>query len=408
MITLATKEIEILFLSLLLLLSSSFLFGWIFEKIKLPRVIGEIVGGMIFGGSCLAFFFPDAMQTVFSGFVEQGKILNVFYQLGLIFLMFSSGYSTSISVDKKNYKTYGLLFFGATIFPMLIGLLFTPFFKEYFVGTANNNVSYVLVFIISMSITSIPVISKIFFDIDMMGSKYSNMVLTVSTIQDLCLWIVLNASINIAQTGGFQFWSFLKTVIITVGLIVIVKVVEIILSKKNFKIKNNIIFISLFITFLFVVGLSKLGVNVMYSSFLSGYLIRVLVGEENKDVINIKNFSFTFFVPVYFALVGIQLDVIHNFSFIRFLLFFLIAFGAEFIGTFITMLFSKLKKITCVGLGITMNARGGPGIVLATTAYAYNIISIEFFTVLILVTMVSSAIAGCWLRKYKNEIINEG
>ena len=41
MIALATREIEILFLSILLLLSSSFLFGWIFEKIKLPRVIGE-------------------------------------------------------------------------------------------------------------------------------------------------------------------------------------------------------------------------------------------------------------------------------------------------------------------------------------------------------------------------------
>lgn len=408
MITLTTNEIEILFLSILLLLSSAFLFGRLFEKLKLPKVIGEIVGGMVFGGSCLAFFFPNLTNNIFSGFAEQEKILNTFYQLGLIFLMFSSGYSTSISIDKKNSKTYGLLFVGATIFPMLLGLLFTPFFTKYFIGTTNNTISYALVFSISMAITSIPVISKIFFDIDMMSSKYSNMVLTVSTIQDLCLWIVLNASINIAQTGGFQFWSFLQTVVITVGLIMIVKILEIFLSKKNFKIKNNIIFISLFVTFLFVVGLSKLGVNVMYSSFLSGYLIRVLVGEENKNIGKIKDFSFAFFVPIYFALVGIQLDIIHNFSLIRFILFFIIAFGAEFIGTFVTMLFSKLKRITCVGLGITMNARGGPGIVLATTAYAYNIISIEFFTVLILVTMVSSAIAGCWLRKYKNEIINEG
>ena len=269
MITLTTNEIEILFLSILLLLSSAFLFGRLFEKLKLPKVIGEIVGGMVFGGSCLAFFFPDLTNDIFSGFAEQEKILNTFYQLGLIFLMFSSGYSTSISIDKKNSKTYGLLFVGATIFPMLLGLLFTPLFTKYFIGTTNNTISYALVFSISMAITSIPVISKIFFDIDMMGSKYSNMVLTVSTIQDLCLWIVLNDSINIAQTGGLQFWSFLQNVVITVGLIMIVKILEIFLSKKNFKIKNNIIFISLFITFLFVVGLSKLGVNVMYSSFLS-------------------------------------------------------------------------------------------------------------------------------------------
>ena len=47
---------------------------------------------------------------------------------------------------------------------------------------------------------------------------------------------------------------------------------------------------------------------------------------------------------------------------------------------------------------MTMNARGGPGIVLATVAYAAQIINIEFFTVLILLTMLSSLLAGYWLR----------
>ena len=51
-----------------------------------------------------------------------------------------------------------------------------------------------------------------------------------------------------------------------------------------------------------------------------------------------------------------------------------------------------------------MNARGGPGIVLATTAYAANIINLEFFTVLIITTMISSAIAGYWLRIFKDKI----
>ena len=68
------------------------------------------------------------------------------------------------------------------------------------------------------------------------------------------------------------------------------------------------------------------------------------------------------------------------------------------------MLFTKLKKKTIFSLGITMNARGGPGIVLATTAFAYNIINIEFFTVIILTTMLSSMIAGYWLRAVKEDV----
>ena len=86
----------------------------------------------------------------------------------------------------------------------------------------------------------------------------------------------------------------------------------------------------------------------------------------------------------------------------------MIAFGLEFIGTVAFMRFAKLKRITVLSLGITMNARGGPGIVLATTAFAYNIINIEFFTVLILTTMLSSAIAGYWLRHFKEKIQDDG
>lgn len=75
------------------------------------------------------------------------------------------------------------------------------------------------------------------------------------------------------------------------------------------------------------------------------------------------------------------------------------AFGLETIGTLIMLQFTKLNRQTKINLAVTMNARGGPGIVLATVAYSYEIINVEFFTVLILTTMLSSMVAGYWLRK---------
>ena len=145
----------------------------------------------------------------------------------------------------------------------------------------------------------------------------------------------------------------------------------------------------------------------MYSAFVGGYLMKALLPPDCKEVAKIKDFAMAFFVPIYFALVGVQLDVINNFSIGRFLLFFIIAFGLEFIGTISMTWFTKLKRKTVLALGITMNARGGPGIVLATTAFAHNIINVEFFTVLILTTMLSSALAGYWLRVVKEEIKND-
>ncbi|MBQ7324720.1 MAG: cation:proton antiporter, partial [Clostridia bacterium] len=57
--TLASNEISLTFLALFLLLLCSFIGGKLFEWIKAPKVVGEIVGGMILGGSCIGYFFPE-------------------------------------------------------------------------------------------------------------------------------------------------------------------------------------------------------------------------------------------------------------------------------------------------------------------------------------------------------------
>lgn len=406
--TLSTNEISITFFALFLLLISSFLGGKLFEKIKAPKVVGEIVGGMIIGGSCIGLLFPEFFNSVFKNFVEEEKVLNIFYQLGLVFLMFSSGFNTTFSINKGNALNYGLLFFGATVIPMTLGIPFINMFESDFIGSANNELAFAFVFLICAAITSIPVISKIFFDIGMMNTKFSNMVLTVSTLQDLCLWILLNLSISLVETGEFKLKTFLITTALTIGLLFISKLLEIFLKKRNIQLKGNVLSVSFLVLFIVVYLLSVININLMYSSFIAGYIMKALVPQDSKDIEKIKEFSMCLFVPIYFALVGIQLDVVNNFSLIRFIIFFIIAFGLEFIGTVGTMWFTKLKKKTVFGLGITMNARGGPGIVLATTAYAHNIINLEFFTVIILTTMLSSTIAGYWLRTNRDEVKDEG
>ncbi|MBR1824886.1 MAG: hypothetical protein IJ779_11770 [Ruminococcus sp.] len=70
------------------------------------------------------------------------------------------------------------------------------------------------------------------------------------------------------------------------------------------------------------------------------------------------------------------------------------------------LLFSELSGDMKMNFAITMNARGGPGIVLATVSYGANIISLEFFTVLILTTMLSSMTAGYYLRYQQKKNAN--
>ncbi len=400
--TLSEKEIIITLIALALLLLSAFVFGSLMELIKGPRVVGEILGGMIIGGSCLFLLVPEMSTKIFFAYAEEGKVLNIFYQLGLIFLMFLSGYNTDIRVDKSNAKTISLVFVGATFLPMIGSIPFFGIFEEYFKGPAGNELSYKLVFAIGVAITSIPVISKIFFDMGIMNKAFSNTVLTVSTFQDLCLWILLNVATRIAQSGEIKLAEMIVIVIVTIGIFAAIAIISRFIRQVKSQWKANTFYSISFAVLMFTCGLLyMLGINIMYSAFVVGYLIKAIFGTEETVKTRmhfLENIAFSFFIPIYFALVGIQLNVIHDFSIARFALFFVIAFGLEFVGTFALLMFSGLKMSTRMNFAITMNARGGPGIVLATVAYSYEIISLEFFTVLILTTMVSSMIAGYYLR----------
>ncbi|RKJ53475.1 cation:proton antiporter [bacterium 1XD42-1] len=401
--TLSENEVFITFIALALLLAGAYICGKLMETIRAPKVVGEIVGGMLFGGTFLYHFFPSLMESIFQSYPEEGKVLNLFYQLGLIFLMFSSGFNTCIDIDKRNLKIIGCVFTGATILPMAGAVPFAKFFQKYFIGESSSYISFLLVFIIGVAITSIPVISKIFFDMGIMNTAFTNTVLTVSTFQDLCLWILLNIATRMATSGEIDLLDMLLVIIFTLGMFLAAKLVsDHLRSGYRRTIKATDFYTISFIALLLISAiLYHFGINIMYSAFLTGYIIKA-VSQNDEDAKSrmeaVANFSFSLFIPIYFALVGIQLNLIHNFSLGRFALFFIIAFGLEAVGTIIMLLFTDLKKQVILNFAVTMNARGGPGIVLATVAYSYEIISIEFFTVLILTTMLSSLIAGYWLR----------
>src|SRR6476659_9182297 len=90
-------EVERFFLALILLLGMAHLIGYLFYRFNLPRSIGEIAGGLLLGPSCLAHLWPDAYRLVFQGFQEEGKLLSGLFWLGLVFLMFISGFEVQKS-----------------------------------------------------------------------------------------------------------------------------------------------------------------------------------------------------------------------------------------------------------------------------------------------------------------------
>jgi Kef-type K+ transport system membrane component KefB len=107
--------------------------------------------------------------------------------------------------------------------------------------------------------------------------------------------------------------------------------------------------------------------------------------------------SFAFFIPVYFALVGLKLDLIRGFSLWMITAFILGSCIVKILSVSLAGRFAGFRGLDLLNLAITTNARGGPGIVLASVAFDAGIISPKFYTTLVLAAVLTSQAAGAWL-----------
>jgi Kef-type K+ transport system membrane component KefB len=143
-----------------------------------------------------------------------------------------------------------------------------------------------------------------------------------------------------------------------------------------------------------------LGIVPLFGAFAAGIVVSA-AGRAGAARAReaITNFSFAFFVPVYFAIVGLRLDLLHGFSplfFAAFLIFASVLKGAAvYLGAWI----AREPRAVRTNLAVVMNARGGPGIVVASVALDAGIISDAFFAVLVLLAVLTSLAAGSWLER---------
>jgi Kef-type K+ transport system membrane component KefB len=96
--------------------------------------------------------------------------------------------------------------------------------------------------------------------------------------------------------------------------------------------------------------------------------------------------------------VGLKLDLVHGFSLWMLVLFLAGSCMVKVLSVSLAARFAGFRGLDLMNLAITTNARGGPGIVLASVAFEAGIISATFYTTLVLAAVLTSQAAGAWLE----------
>src|SRR5580704_2523324 len=141
---------------LLLLVGFAQLLGYLFVRLRQPRVVGEILAGVVLGPALLGRL-PIAAHIIESA-KHQGNILDFVYWLGLLLLMFLSGAEMQQLFSRDERREVGWLTIVGTGIPFLLGLTFGPrFIRPSMMGPNGNRVSMIIVLAVGVAVTSVPV-----------------------------------------------------------------------------------------------------------------------------------------------------------------------------------------------------------------------------------------------------------
>lgn len=395
-------ELARFFLSLVLLLAGALAGGHVFERLKMPRVIGEIMGGVALGPSILGLISPEAQEWLFSGFPAQAALLSAYYWFGLALLMFTAGFKMQAEGAEGSGRVVTAQVVGGLMVPFALGYLAAPLFADTRLG---DPFAFQLVMGIAVSVTSIPVISRIFLDLGLMNTPLARNVIGAATIQDLILWTVLAIATAVQHGDAADAAGIGRVIAVTLAfvfasLFVAPAVVRALRRKFFGKLSEaSLTGYSMLLCLVFVAAASLLKVNIVFAALLAGLVMARFSSRHLAAVRqHIADIAIWFFVPIYFALVGLRLDLAQQFD-VSLTLFFIGASTiVKLLSCTIAARVAGVAWIRALDYGIAMNTRGGPGIVLASVAYAAGIIDDRMFTALVLASILTSFATGIWLR----------
>jgi Kef-type K+ transport system membrane component KefB len=193
----SNSDLTSILLVLLLLVGLAQLLGFVFVKLRQPRVVGEILAGVVLGPALIGRL--SLASALVEATKHQQNILNFVYWLGLLLLMFLSGAETRHLFSREERREVEWLVIVGTGLPFLLGLAFGPWLlRPSLAGPNGNRISLIIILGVGVAVTSVPVVSKIFADLQILHTRFARLILGVAVLEDIVLWLALAVATALA------------------------------------------------------------------------------------------------------------------------------------------------------------------------------------------------------------------
>lgn len=374
--------------------------GKLFKLIGQPKVVGEMISGVLLGPTCFGYFFPELSSYIFSKDVM--PFLFVISNLGLSFYMFLVG--AEIDFDKftkKVLKQSSLLSVVAVVFPFIFGGLAAGWYFDLFAGAGISYISFSVFLGTAFAITAFPMLARILHERNILNTPIGVLTVVSASIQDVVSWILLSFVTAAAAHKGLE--SGYITLFGGIAFIALVFfVAKPLLKKIGQRVEKNnffsqpdfaIVIISLLVAALIT---DKLGLYSVFGGFILGLAMpRGKAFSKGLDD-KLKDITVVFLLPLFFTFSGLNANmlVLGNLTnLIPTLIIVAFAFASKYGSATVAMRLSGFSWAESSAIGGLTNARGLMELIVANVGLSYAVISRDLYSILVLIAVLTTLFA---------------
>ncbi|HEX3282855.1 MAG TPA: cation:proton antiporter [Pyrinomonadaceae bacterium] len=340
--------------------------GELFERVRQPAVLGELLAGIILGNLVLVGFYQ-------AEWIKGDAIIGALAQLGVILLLFEVGLESKLHEMLEVGWSSLLVALAGVVAPFFLGWGVCAYFLP-----AESRLVHIFIGAV-LCATSVGITARVLKDLGKVKLRESRIILGAAVIDDVIGLLILATVVGaVAATAtgtslnlAYIFWLAAKTVIFFLVTFAIGRYVMPPLFRGAVKLKSRGVLLVLSIAFCFALSwlATKVELAAIVGAFAAGLVLddvhfKPFLERGERDLSDLLVPVTTFLVPVFFVLMGMKVEL-RVFGQLDMLGFAVALTAAAIIGKQVCSLALIERGLNRFAIGVGMIPRGEVGLIVA-------------------------------------------
>jgi len=381
----------------------------LFEKFKMPGVLGELLAGVVIGPYFLgAIVLPGLSHGLFPLFSPEFPISPELYgicTIASIVLLFVVGLETDIKLFLRYSIAGSLVGIGGVVVSFILGDVMTMIFSKMLFGVSLGFFAPPCLFLgIISTATSVGISARILSDERMLNSPEGVTILAGAVVDDVLGIILLAIGLGIisaSKASGNINWSHIGIIAAkAIGIWLAAMMVGILAAQKIslllkwFRDRSSIAMMALGLALILAGLFEEAGLAMIIGAYVMG--LSLSRADINRVIREKMNPIYALFVPVFFTIMGMLVNVrlLASREVLLFgVLYALFANIAKIVGCSFPALLCNFNMRGALRIGFGMLPRGEVTLIIAGIGLAAGVLNPEIFGVVVLMVLITALIA---------------